>query len=209
MNYLEEKLLADSIEISYEIAHPRIRQHLQAELDYVSSRLNENDIILELGCGYGRALFQMSPYVHYCVGIDISDERISYANHLKQAYQNCDFFQMDAVKLEFSKNEFDVVICMQNGIGLFNVDHKRLIWEALRVAKERGRVIFTSYSDEFWSEQVEWFQLQTDRGMISDIDPKAGNLNLNNFSKLCESMQLDYTISEIDNTIVFCEICKP
>lgn len=223
MNYYEEKLNAGTLEACYSAAPIRVRQHLEAEINFVNSRLKSSDIVLELGCGYGRALFKMAPYANYLVGVDKSEENLHYAENLNSSYTNCEFFHMDAGNLEFSDNEFDVVVCIQNGICAFGTDQKQLLAEAVRVARNRGKIIFSSYADKFWIHLIEWYTLQGEMVGIGEIDLdastrnsciinkdgfKISNLNENGFRKLCDETGLQYQISEIDDSLVFCEITK-
>ena len=54
--YYAEKLSADRLRLCYEIASPRIKRYLTAELDFVLDKLKSTHVVLELGCGYGRVL---------------------------------------------------------------------------------------------------------------------------------------------------------
>lgn len=40
----------------YELATPRIKKYLDAELDFALSHISEHSNILDIGCGYGRTL---------------------------------------------------------------------------------------------------------------------------------------------------------
>jgi len=223
MNYFEERLFAASLESSYSVAPPRVKRHLAAEINHVILRSSPKDIVLELGCGYGRALFQIAPYVNYAVGVDINSESLLYAEKLKNNNANCEFFMMDACNLEFSDNEFDMVYCIQNGISAFNDNPESLLAEALRVTKIRGRVIFSSYSEKFWLPRLRWFMLQAKIGAFEEIDlqkslnnntivTKTGlkmeNMTTGGFLNLCNSMGVEGNITEIDNSLIFCEIIK-
>jgi hypothetical protein len=52
--YYEQKLAPSSLERVYELAPPRVRQYLRAEVDFVVGRLRPTDVVLDLGCGYSR-----------------------------------------------------------------------------------------------------------------------------------------------------------
>ena len=77
--YYSEKLAGEQLRSCYEIAPPRIRQYLNAEIEFVGSRLRLSDLVLELGCGYGRVMKCISPEVKTLVGIDTSFESIQLA----------------------------------------------------------------------------------------------------------------------------------
>lgn len=77
---------------------------------------------------------------------------------------------MDAIKLSFQDKVFDCVVCIQNGISVFHVNQRDLIRESIRVAKQGGTVLFSSYSDKFWDDRLEWFQMPSEAGLIGEID---------------------------------------
>jgi hypothetical protein len=49
--YYKERLSGDRLFRCYEIAPPRIKQYLKAEIEFVVSNLQPADLVLELGCG--------------------------------------------------------------------------------------------------------------------------------------------------------------
>ena len=53
--YYSDNLAAERLKRCYDIAPPRVRQYLQAELDFVLDRVRPGDVILDLGRGYGGA----------------------------------------------------------------------------------------------------------------------------------------------------------
>ena len=127
---------------------------------------------------------------------------------------------MNAIDLKFDDEYFDKVICVQNGISAFNVDPKRLLNEAIRVTKKGGTVLFSSYSEKFWEERLNWFQIQAEHGLIGEIDYnltkngiiickdgfKAITYSEQDFLELASHFNVQATICEIDNSSLFCEI---
>jgi hypothetical protein len=49
--YYSEKLFAERLRKIYQIAPPRIKQYLEAEIDFILGKIKSSDIVLELGCG--------------------------------------------------------------------------------------------------------------------------------------------------------------
>ena len=76
--YYDDKLAAARLRRCYEIASPRVRQYLDAELEYVLNRLEPGDVALELGCGYGRVLGPLAARARLAVGVDTS-----FASHAR------------------------------------------------------------------------------------------------------------------------------
>ena len=58
--YYSAKLSGERLQQCYELASARVKQYLEAEIDFVLSRLRPNDSVLELGCGYGRVAFRLA-----------------------------------------------------------------------------------------------------------------------------------------------------
>jgi len=172
-SYYSDKLSAEQLRQCYQIAPLRVKQYLNAEIQYVLDKIKPSDIVLELGCGYGRVLQKLCKNAKKVIGIDISKSSLELAEKLLKRNLNYQLFQMNATNLEFQNNFFDVVICIQNGISAFNVDKKGLIREAIRVTKKGGLILFSTYSGKFWEERLKWFILQSEAGLIGEIDLSA------------------------------------
>ncbi len=222
-NYYSDMLSAERLKQCYEIAPPRVIQYLQAEADHVLEKINQQDVVLDLGCGFGRIIPQLSQKAGFAIGIDISFSSLLLARKSLQKYSNCLLAEMDALHLGFSDQSFDVVICIQNGISAFHVDQKQLIRESIRVAKPGGMILFSSYSDKFWKDRLHWFQLQSEAGLLGEIDQdKTGNGEIVckdgfrattvgplQFQILTSGFNVETGIVEVDDSSLFCEIKIP
>jgi len=219
-SYYSDKLSAEQLKQCYQIAPLRVKQYLNAEIQHVLDKIKPSDIVLELGCGYGRVLQKLCKKAKKVIGIDISKPSLELAKKLLKRNLNYQLFQMDAINLEFQNNIFDVVICIQNGISAFNVDKEELIREATRVTKKGGLVLFSSYSGKFWEERLKWFILQSEAGLIGEIDLsathsgiivtkdgfKATTIKPTEFTSLTSELSITLKIEEIDNSSIFYEI---
>ncbi len=223
MGYYSERLAGSRLRECYEAAPSRVKQYLTAEIRFVLERLDQEHSVLELGCGYGRVARELAKVARRVVGIDTSAESLGLARKLAGSRSACEFLEMDAVNLQFAENEFDAVICIQNGICAFGVDQLRLLREALRVTGTGGRVMLSSYSERFWPHRMEWFELQAERGLVGEIDYiatgngvivcrdgfHAGAMSPADFTALCARIGLVPTITEVDGSSVFCEVLSP
>jgi len=219
-SYYSDKLSAEQLRQCYKIAPLRVKQYLNAEIQYVLDKIKPSDIVLELGCGYGRVLQKLCTKANKIIGIDISKSSLDLAKKLLKGNLNCQLLQMNAINLEFPNQFFDVVICIQNGISALNVNKKELIREAARVTKKGGLVLFSSYSDKFWEERLNWFILQSKAGLIGEIDLnathngiiatkdgfKATTIRPTEFISLASELDISLKIEEIDNSSIFYEI---
>jgi len=220
--YYKDKLSASKLLKCYEIANPRIKQYLDAEIQFVISNLRDTDLVLELGCGYGRVMKAVSPFVSIIVGNDISSESLELAKSYMKPYKNYRLAQMDASNLAFRSCTFDALFCIQNGISAFGVDKKRLIAESIRVTKNNGIILFSSYSNKIWEDRLDWFRKQSQMGLLGEIDEektrdgtivckdgfKATTVSGNQFLELFGDFGLKASIIEVDESSIFCKVIK-
>ena len=218
--YYNDKLSAKRLKRCYEIAPPRVYQYLEAEENHVLEKVRPGDMVLELGCGYGRILPRLAQKAGRVIGIDNSIASLQLGKEIVGQISNCHLLCMDAVQLAFRDRVFDCVVCIQNGISAFHVDQQDLVRESLRVTKPGGTVLFSSYSDGFWRDRFYWFQLQSEAGLVGEIDyEKSGDgvivckdgftattVRPRQFLSLTAGLNADTRIVEVDETSLFCEI---
>lgn len=222
MDYYSKKLNANKLQKCYEIASPRIQQLLAAEIDFILRNLSGDDIVLDLGCGYGRVAIELARRAKKIIGIDISQENIALGKYLYRQVDTIEFYKMNAVDLNFPADVFDVTICVQNGISAFKEDPYVLLKEALRVTKRKGVLLFSSYSDKIWQDRLDWFQIQANEKLLGEIDYertkdgvivckdgfKAITYSADDFVKLASGFDVDINMYEVDNSSLFCKIKK-
>jgi SAM-dependent methyltransferase len=219
-SYYSATLAGERLRRCYEIAPPRVQRYLREEIRFVCRRLEPSDAVLELGCGYGRVAWQLAGFARSVVGIDTSLDSLRLARALTGQRLGCRFVPMDAARLAFRSASFDAVVCVQNGICAFKMDPRALLAEALRVVRSPGRVLFSTYSERFWSERLEWFRLQAAEGLIGIIDEEAthpgtivcrdglslGTMSAGDLVALCTSCGVTAGLTEVDGSSLFCEV---
>jgi 2-polyprenyl-6-hydroxyphenyl methylase/3-demethylubiquinone-9 3-methyltransferase len=221
--YYAEKLAAERLRACYDLAPPRVKAYLEAEVAFVLERVSSSKLVLELGCGYGRVLRPLVTRAGSVVGIDTSLASLLMAQaHLGEA-PSCHLAVMDAGSMGFTDHVFDLTICVQNGLSAFHVSQSRLVAEAVRVTCSGGRVLFSSYSSRFWRERLRWFELQAAAGLIGEIDEaatgdgvivckdgfRATTVSPERFRSLAEGAGLIPKIFEVDGSSLFCEMIVP
>ena len=169
-DYYQKHLSANRLKQVYEIASPRVKQYLQAEIDFTSSFLKSAHIVLELGSGYGRIIKSLSPHAKEFFGIDNSLDNFLFSRTELSACKNYYGAVMDAGKLAFADTTFDIVLCLQNGLSAFKINPRQLINESLRVLKPGGTALFSTYAEPFWSARLQWFEQQSHAGLLGQID---------------------------------------
>lgn len=228
--YYTGRLEGERLRRVYDIAPPRVRQYLEAEIAHVLSRLPRYGLVLELGCGYGRVAFRLASGPRRAIGIDTSLNSLALARSLGTRSttgavgggwaRSPLFVLMDALHLGLRDACFDAVVCVQNGICAFGVDQLGLLGEAVRVTRPGGRLLFSTYADRFWPHRLRWFEQQAAEGLVGEIDYdlsrdgviacrdgfRAGTLRPDEFRRLCAEIDCAASITEVDGSSVFCEI---
>ncbi|MBE0525387.1 MAG: class I SAM-dependent methyltransferase [Candidatus Thorarchaeota archaeon] len=215
--YYSRKLSSNNLKRCYDIAPPRVQQYLESEMKYILDHISNSDTVLELGCGYGRVLKKLVPCSSQVAGVDISRESLNLAIEFTECHPRCHLIHSSAEKLPFPDNSIDKVVCIQNGISAFKIEPIDLIQESIRVTKEGGGCLFSSYSDKFWKHRLEWFQMQADAGLIGEIDWdftsdgiisckdgfKATTFRPDDFNNLSSQLGINSKVVEIDNSSIF------
>jgi 2-polyprenyl-6-hydroxyphenyl methylase/3-demethylubiquinone-9 3-methyltransferase len=130
--------------------------------------------------------------------------------------------QMDASNMAFRSCTFDAVFCIQNGISAFGVDKKCLIAESIRVTKNDGIILFSSYSPKIWDARLDWFRRQAQDGLIGEIDEektrdgiieckdgfRATTVSDDEFIELFHDFGLNAEIIEVNKSSIFCKVIK-
>ncbi len=216
-SYYEEKLSAERLKKAYEIAPPRVKQYLEAEVSYVLSHISAGDSVLDLGCGYGRVMPRLAERAGHVIGIDNSWPSLLMARRKLARQPRTSLAAMDAVRLGFRAGVFDVVACIQNGISAFHVDRRALVAESLRVTREGGRVLFSTYAEKFWEHRLDWFKRQSAAGLLGEIDYeqtrdglivckdgfRAAAVSAAELRELAASLRAAFSIDEVDGSSLF------
>ncbi len=105
-------------------------------------RANENDKILDVGCGTGWHIFHYGPHCRFVVGIDISREGLKRASRRLKSlrkHSNVQFVRGSVEKLPFSKNSFNKVLCVSL---IEHVENPKLsLSEIRRVLLKNGLIV--------------------------------------------------------------------
>ena len=220
--YYTEKLNGERLDLCYQIAPPRVRQYLNAEIKHCLSLIGSKDRVLEMGCGYGRVLSRISDVAKLAVGIDHSIENLRYGRCRFQSLERMAFHLMEAEDLAFKDHQFDVTLCIQNGLSAFKGNTLQIVQECLRVTKPGGRCLFSSYTDEFWPDRLEWFEMQAEEGCVGKIVQgmtgngvivcedgfRATTMRRADYLEIAMTLDADAVFTVVDGSSLFCEIRK-
>jgi len=218
--YYSDKLSAQRLRLCYEIAPPRVRQYLEAEIAFVLEGAERASSVLELGCGYGRILDRLLAPGRELVGIDTSLDSLRLAAESIGPDHGCRLIAMNAASLGFGHDLFDLVLCLQNGLSAFRVNQRAVVTEAIRVTRPGGSVFLSSYLKKFWVDRLAWFRLQSEEGLLGEIDEDATGdgiivcsdgfvattLDRDDFARLLHGLDVDFSFLEIDDSCLFCTV---
>ncbi len=221
-DYYAERLAAERLRQCYEIVPPRVRQYLRAEMDFALGFIRPADSVLDLGCGYGRTLPELAARAAAVTGIDNAASSIALARKALSTLANVFLHEMDASMLGFADDQFNIVLCLQNGISAFQRDRRLLFQEALRVCRPAGTVLFSTYAETFWPHRLEWFRLQAAAGLLGEIDEEktgdgvivckdgftAFTVGADEFRQLADGLHTSLTLTEVDGSSLFCILVK-
>lgn len=215
-NYYDENLNSTKLYQIYQTKYPRIEKYLDEEINFVKKDLHGNEVILEIGAGYGRIIKALAPFAVKIDGIDISLQTVELGREYLKECPNCSMQVMDAYNLKFAE-KFDVVLCMQNGLSAIKGQPSQLIDQCMRVLKPGGIVYFSTYSNKFWNYRLDWFREQAEKGLIGEIDMEktkngiiqckdgftAITFSEDELRNLGEESGFKYQIYEVDESSLF------
>ena len=119
------------------------KQKAQKALAILEDRLGDISRLdaLDIGCSAGNSTIWYAQRFRHVVGADIDAAAVGHAYRHNRA-PNIDYYVMDAQRLSFADNSFDVVICTH--IYEHVPDASKLLREIGRVLKPRGVCYFTA-----------------------------------------------------------------
>jgi SAM-dependent methyltransferase len=229
MGYYNERLAGRRLERCYEVAPPRVRQYLEAEIRHLAERLEEAAAVLELGCGYGRVTLRLARGGRRVVGIDTARVSLALARRRTPPAARCSYLEMTASELGLASGSFDAVVCVQNGICAFGVDQAALVREALRVTRAGGRLLFSTYAESFWPHRLAWFEAQAAAGLMGAVDHaesgdgviacgdgviactdgfRSGLVRREHWAQLWDGLGPAPIVTEVDGSSLFCELVR-
>lgn len=215
-NYYAQKLNSAKLYQVYQTQLERVKQYIDAEINFVRYELPIQAKVLEMGAGYGRIMKEFAPFAVSVTGIDISENSVEFGQEYLRDCPNCQLKMMDAHNLEFGL-EFNVVLCLQNGLSAMKGDPFNLIKQGMKVLYPGGKAYFSSYSSKFWEHRLAWFHEQADKGLLGEIDLEktkdgmivckdgfiATTYSAEDMESLGQAVGCNYRIQEVDQSSIF------
>jgi ubiquinone/menaquinone biosynthesis C-methylase UbiE len=114
--------------------------------------IKPTDVVLDVGCGFGRSLPYLSCSAKKVVGVDISSEMIKEAEKLTSSCNNITLQVSESEDMDIEDSSIDKVICFAAFDAMYQ---KKALIEFNRICKIGGAVLLTGKNDNFMCDDKE------------------------------------------------------
>lgn len=133
-----------------------LKEFFQKDIEYIQ-KMKKQEKVLEVGCGFGRLLRELSKKSEKVVGIDFSDLQLDQAKINLADCKKVSLVKMKAENLGFQNDFFNTTICMNSSLGNMPGIEEKVLEEMVRVTKPKGTIVIRVFAD---SEEVKKAQFQ-------------------------------------------------
>ncbi len=103
--------------------------------------INSSDVVLEIGCGFGRVGKYLAPHCRRWIGADVSPNMLAFAAERLRDFQNVEFIELSGNNLSsVADNSIDLVYCTVVFMHLESWDRYSYVEEAFRVLRPGGKL---------------------------------------------------------------------
>ena len=223
-NYYAKNLNANRLVEVYQTKLHQVKAYLDSEIAFVKDRLRDKEHVLELGAGYGRIMKELAPSCKSIVGIDISEDNVTFGQDYLRGVSNAKLLVMDAHKIEHGAFEapFDAVLCLQNALSSMKVEPFSFVKKIMTLLSPGGKAWISTYSAKFWPHRLAWFKEQAEKGLLGEIDLeqtkdgvivckdgfRAVTHSPEQLTEFGKASGYPYEVYEVDSSSVFLVITK-
>ncbi len=118
-----------------------IIQYVQERGKIISSLIDSNDIVLDVGCGEGIITSMIAEKANSTTGCDYCDSTVKEA---KTRYPNINFVQSNVTSLKFKDNQFTKVVFTEVAEHLLPIQLENTLEEIARVLRVDGVLLITT-----------------------------------------------------------------
>lgn len=104
---------------------------------------SHEDVVLDLGCGWGTFTFALAGKVKKIIGLDFSKKSIDSCKNMlaETGYDNVELIRADASETGLPDSSIDVIICADLLEHLYPDDSLRVYDECARLLRNGGRLV--------------------------------------------------------------------
>ena len=144
--------------------------------------------VIDIGCGRGDMVLYIAKKVKSSVGIDYSPDGIQIAKTIKKNYhpeiqKKTKFFVMNAHKLNFKDNSFDLVLLIDTLDHLEPQEQKQTLKEITRILRPGGELFIRTCANSIQLNYAYKFHTYPINKMLTWIDQKVKKVNYEPLSK--------------------------
>ncbi|MBT4165698.1 class I SAM-dependent methyltransferase [archaeon] len=147
--------------------------------------------VLDLGCGDGRSLKQLSQKTKNLVGVDHDKKIVKKAN---RDLPNIKIIYSEGTSLPFDDGYFDNVLCLGTFTNLGD-ERIKVLSEMKRVLDRNGSIIITAYSEDALEDRLKLYG--SSNVEIEEIKPNGTVL----FRDSVDSISEQFSRSELETII--------
>lgn len=181
--------------------------HYKNWLDLLISKLEKDDVVLDLGCGNGRAVKYFIDKGFRGIGVDISDEMLGLA---KKNIPEGKFFRTEFTDIGFKPESIDAVISFFALNHIPKVEFKKTLKICKKILKKDGLLLLgmVKGNDEglfegFYGKKLQLYGAGYTKKEIEDILSQTGFI----ISKI-ETKHFEGKHFEEDNIYVLAKVDK-
>jgi ubiquinone/menaquinone biosynthesis C-methylase UbiE len=144
--------------------------------------------ILEIGCGRGDSSLYIAQKASSVIGIDYSEEGIKLANEIRKKcsrkiQEKTNFYLMNATKLKFKDDTFDMVIFIDTIDHLTKQQVEKTFYEIKRVLKKNGTLFIKTCSNRILLDYTYHKYTYPINQILTGIDKKLKGLSYSSLPK--------------------------
>ncbi|MBU0958751.1 MAG: class I SAM-dependent methyltransferase [Nanoarchaeota archaeon] len=130
------------------------KRWFKEEKEYLEKYLTRDCKVLEVGCGEGRTLNDITHITKNITGIDHDEKAVNDAKNNFKNNPEIKIIQAKAENLPFENKTFDFVICMTTFANFAQKKYK-ILKEMKRVLKDNGSIIISVFSEYALPERLK------------------------------------------------------
>jgi len=181
-----------------------IREFIESEIAYLSENVKATQVILEVGCGYGRLLEIIGGNANLAVGLDFSWSLLKRAKSDLANIQSVLLALALAQQIPFKDGSFNCALCVNATFGNMPGLELAVLAEMKRTLKPGGKIILSVFSENAREAQIENYQrlgLKIEKEDSISIQTREGlfsrRFSKNDLRKLFERIGLACEITRL------------
>ncbi|MFH1776247.1 MAG: methyltransferase domain-containing protein [Candidatus Omnitrophota bacterium] len=148
--------------------------------DWLEANIDNDDEVLEIGCGSGHFTFYISQFCKHITGLDTNEILLNIAQNRKQDSKNVDLVKASALDMRFKDGSFSKVVSIRFFTMFSNREERdQLLKEYIRAVSSEGEILIAEPINAgrgrfSFSNKAEFEQFLTDNGLEAVIEEKNG-----------------------------------